>query len=310
MTKADPARPVFSVIICTVNRPDLIPAAVRSVLANDHPSFELIILDQSKDDSTERALAELIHDGRVRYHRLPRAGLSYAYNQGISLARGMLLAFTDDDCSAPPDWLRSIEQTFEKCPDVDLIYGQTLIAPELADAAGVVPTVRYTSERRLGRGHGFKVGGMGANFAMRSGLTDRVGGFDEALGGGGPLRSSQDFDFLYRVYRANAICLMTPAVWVYHYGLRNGEQWPDTMRAYGIGDGAFYFKHVRCRDMFALRLLVTRIGRLFLRESRSLLRKRRAHWTYLRSYFTGIRMSMRYDIDKNSRVYRLDPETT
>ena len=41
--------------------------------------------------------------------------------------------------------------------------------------------------------------GMGANFAARRGLMERVGGFDEILGGGGPLKSSQDFDLQYRV---------------------------------------------------------------------------------------------------------------
>ena len=297
--------PRLSVVICTVNRPDLIASAVRSVLDNDYPSFEVVVLDQSRDDATEKVLQPLLSDDRLRYKRLERVGLSYAYNQGIALARADLIAFTDDDCVAPRDWLESIEATLEHHPDVELLYGETLVAPELADVESVVPSVRYGKERKMGRGHGFEVGGMGANFAMRRSLVDRIGGFDEALGGGGPLRSSQDFDFLYRAYRQGAVCLMTPAVWVHHYGLRKDAQWLETLKAYGVGDGAFYMKHVRCRDFFALRLLATRIARLFLRELRKVGSRRGTEWTYLASYFTGMRMSMRYGIDTDRRLYRL-----
>jgi hypothetical protein len=102
---------------------------------------------------------------------------------------------------------------------------------------------------------------------------------------------------------------MTPAVWVHHYGLRDSQQWPETMRAYGIGDGAFYLKHIRCGDMTALRLLITRMARLILRETRNLVRGRGARWTYFRSYFTGMRMSMGYKIDREARLYRSEAQS-
>ena len=70
-----------------------------------------------------------------------------------------------------------------------------------------------------------------------------------------PLRSSQDFDFALRVYRAGFAVLLDPAVKVDHYGARTKAQWPGTLVAYGIGDGAFYGKHVRCRDPLAAWLL-------------------------------------------------------
>ena len=98
--------------------------------------------------------------------------------------------------------------------------------------------------------------GMGANMAMRRRMLDDIVGFDEALGGGAPLRSSQDFDFSLRAYRAGYAILLDHRVTVDHYGSRTPEQWPATQRNYGIGDGAFYSKHVRCGDLLALRLLL------------------------------------------------------
>ena len=297
--------PQMSAIICTVNRPEIIGTAVESVLSNDYSSFELLVVDQSRGASTEAALERFRSDARLRYVRIERVGLSAAYNAGIEMTQGSLLAFTDDDCTAPPQWLSTVAAAFERHPDVELLYGQTLIAPELQDAPGVVPSALIAQEEKLGRGYGFRVGAMGANFAMRRTLVERIGGFDEALGGGGPLRSSQDFDYLYRTYRAGAICLLCPDVWVHHYGIRTPEEWPNTLEAYGIGDGAFYLKHVRCGDLKALWLLVSRMGRLVARELRGLLLRRPVQWTYLRSYFTGMRLSLRYGVDRQKRLYRL-----
>lgn len=295
----------LSVVVCTVNRPQLIGAAVGSLLANDHPAFELLVVDQSRDASTETALQEFRGDPRFRYVHIERVGLSAAYNAGIEMTQAPLLAFTDDDCVAPAHWLSSIAAAFERHPDVELLYGQTLVAPELKDARGVVPSVSIPRERKLGRGYGFRIGAMGANFAIRRTLVGRIGGFDEALGGGGPLRSSQDFDYLYRAYRGGAICLLSPDVWVHHYGIRAPHEWPDTLRAYGIGDGAFYLKHVRCGDFRALWLLLTRMGRLFIRELRNGIRRQPVQWTYLRSYLTGMRLSLHYRVDRERRLYRL-----
>jgi glycosyltransferase involved in cell wall biosynthesis len=294
----------ISAIICTRNRPDPIGDAVGSVLANDHESFELLVIDQSDNDSTARALASYMSDARLHYVHLDRAGLSLAYNHGISLAKAPLVAFTDDDCIAPPDWLSCVAQEFAAHPDIDMLYGQTLAAPALEDMPGVLPSLAIDAEERLGIGYGFRIYGMGADFAIRKRLVARIGGFDEALGGGGPLRSSQDFDFQFRVYRSGAICLLSPRVWVHHYGIRDAQSWPSTQVAYGVGDGAFYFKHVRCGDRLALWLLSKRLARLTLHQLLNPIRRRPSEWPYLRSYFTGIARSLRFHIDRKTRLYQ------
>jgi GT2 family glycosyltransferase len=185
-------------------------------------------------------------DGRLRYVHSDRVGLSAAYNSGIAATSAEVLAFTDDDCIAPPDWAQSVSDAFVAHPDVDLLYGQVLGPPGMRTAPGVIPTLTFRQRRRMARGEDFEVFGMGANFAARRSLFRRVGGFDEILGGGGPLRSSQDFDLQFRAYRSGAVCLLEPRVCVTHYGLREHRRWPETLTAYGVGDGGFYMKHVRC----------------------------------------------------------------
>lgn len=294
-----------SAIICTRGRPDMIAGAVDSVLRNEHDSFELIVVDQSADKSTESALAELLQDSRLRYFHTHRVGLSYAYNLGIKLAVAPLLAFTDDDCIAPPQWLAAVERAFERHPDVEMLYGQTRAAQALEGAPGILPSLLIQSEEKLGQGVGFRIYGMGADFALRRSLVERIGGFDEALGGGGALKSSQDFDYQFRAYRAGAVCLLTPDVWVDHYGIRAGEAWASTMLSYGVGDGAFLLKHVRCGDMLALRILIARFGRRFLAEFANPLRGRPSQWPYVWGCLKGMRDSFRFKIDRKRRLYEL-----
>lgn len=294
---------MISCLICTRNRPDVIRAAVDSVLANNHEAFELTVVDQSTDGATGHALAPRRGDPRLRYMHVERAGLSAAYNTGIRASSSAIIACTDDDCVVPSDWLRSVAEAFARNPDVDLVYGQTLPAEEVSASEGIIPALSIERETKLGGGHPFYVYGMGANFATTRALFDRIGGFDEMLGGGAPLRSSQDFDYQYRAYLAGAVCLLTPAITVRHYGLRSYPDWPKTMQAYGIGDGAFYFKHMRCRDVTAARLMVTRLTPLLGRSIVSPLRRRGSYWIYLRSFVSGMRASLAFDVDRGRRLY-------
>jgi GT2 family glycosyltransferase len=277
------------------------------VLASKYQEFDVVVVDQSDDDSTGalvRTIAEL-HPDRVTYvHTMP-PGLSRAYNIGIASSTGDVLAFTDDDCIAPDDWMTSIVAAFTAEPEADMLYGQVNLPASLENHRGIVPTLDIPEPRRLSRADGFRIYGMGANFAVRRRLFERIGGFDEMLGGGGPLRSSQDFDFQYRAYVAGATTLLRPDVKVDHYGLRTGEQWPATLRAYGIGDGAFYSKHVRCGDLFALRLLAVRLGRMAAREALLALgiRKRGSQQIYLKGCLEGIRAGLRYPVDRQRRLY-------
>lgn len=295
----------LTAVICTRNRPAGIGRAVSSVLGNDHPDFDLIVIDQSDTDATRDALADLITaHPNLTYVHTTRVGLSAAYNAAIARAAGELIAFTDDDCVAPPDWLQQVERAFAEAQDADLLYGQVMAPADLNGVPGVLPTLPITRTRRLSRRHGFRIYGMGANFAARRRLFERIGGFDEVLGGGGPLRSSQDFDLQYRVYRAGLVTLLTPTVRVDHYGLRARADWPKTLTAYGVGDGGFYMKHLRCGDLYAgwlmARILVHQTVRVAVKP---LLRRGQHRAEYLRGVLLGARQSYRFGIDPTRRLY-------
>jgi len=300
----------ISVVVCTCNRPDTLEMTLASLDAQDHPSFEVIVVDQSSDERSREVVENLARmDGRFEYLRLETRGLSRAYNAGIARARWPLVAFTDDDCVAPADWLASVERTFAARPEIQLVYGQVL---EPADLDGIdysaIPVFAIPERRVLDRRHGFVVAGMGANFAARRNLFDEVGGFDEVLGGGGPLQSSQDFDFMYRVFRGGYSTLLEPDIKVAHYGYRDVSGWTATLRSYGVGVGGFFTKHARLGDLFATRLLVEALcgaGARTLKHFVMLRETRTNQLVYMRALLEGVRGSFRFPIDAHGRVYRL-----
>jgi len=303
----------LSVVICTRNRPDTLGQALESVAECDYPSFDVHVMDQSTDDKSQKVVEEIAarfaQKLKINYHHLEKAGLSRAYNLGIAASDGAIVACTDDDVVVPKDWVAQVAKAFAGDGEAGLLYGQVLVPESLQEAerngliVPALPIPKY--ERLIKGGTRYKVFGMGANFALRRSILDRVGPFDEALGGGGPLRSSQDFDFAYRVYRAGYAVILVPDVKVDHYGSRTSDQWPATMKAYGVGDGAFYSKHIRCGDPLALMLFGKVLFTSGARYAKTLLLERKLREDdYTPNLFVGIRDAAKFAIDPRHRLYR------
>jgi glycosyltransferase involved in cell wall biosynthesis len=89
--------PRISVLVPTYQREDLLCRALADILAQRHPSFETIVLDQTPQHrpETRAFLAEV--GPRIRHVPLERPGLMAALNAGLRLARGAIVWLTDDD---------------------------------------------------------------------------------------------------------------------------------------------------------------------------------------------------------------------
>ena len=93
-------------------RPDARPAlrtaaVVRAILGGEALPLEIVVVDQSEDESTKRAL-DLIGDERVRHVPLRPPSTSAARNEGARLARGEYVAFLDDDVEITTSWLAAL----------------------------------------------------------------------------------------------------------------------------------------------------------------------------------------------------------
>ena len=122
------ASPLVTVVIPTRNRASDVVRSVRAMLANDGPTFEVRVVDQSDDDSTHDALRGLLADVRLTYLRSPERGVSSARNLGCATARGTLIGFTDDDCEPSPGWVADIVAAFGLDPEIGMVFGSVLAA--------------------------------------------------------------------------------------------------------------------------------------------------------------------------------------
>lgn len=107
--------PRLSVIVRSFNRLPALAELLGALLAQDHDSFEVIVIEQTPDRAREDVarLDELARDPRLRILRYPPLGGPRARNEGVRAARGELLVFIDDDdLPASADWLRRHEANF------------------------------------------------------------------------------------------------------------------------------------------------------------------------------------------------------
>lgn len=101
-----PPPPGVSVIIPAYNYAAYLGAAITSVLGQDHPNFEIIVVDDGSTDHTAEVVAGFT-DARIRYVYQANAGLSAARNTGIGEARHEYVAFLDADDQWLPTHLSS-----------------------------------------------------------------------------------------------------------------------------------------------------------------------------------------------------------
>ncbi len=90
--------PLFSVVIPTYNRAARLRQAIESVLVQDCPDWELVIVDDGSTDETE-AVGTVYQqsDDRIRYFYQRNRQLNGARNTGVRMARGRYVCFLDDD---------------------------------------------------------------------------------------------------------------------------------------------------------------------------------------------------------------------
>jgi glycosyltransferase involved in cell wall biosynthesis len=115
-------RPVFTVILTTYNRCDVVPEAIASVLRQTFPDYELFVVDNGSTDVT-RQVVEQFRDARLTYvcNPNPTTSCEAPRNLGIQMARGALISFLDDDDIWYPERLREVKAAFEAHPDAQVV---------------------------------------------------------------------------------------------------------------------------------------------------------------------------------------------
>ena len=154
-----------SVVILTYRRPDDLPRAIASVVAQqDVPSsYEILVVDNDPDGSAKAVVTAMAARNAVpiRYVHEPRPGISHARNTGVEHAAGRYLAFFDDDQEADPGWLSHLLDALQRFR-ADAVVGPVL--PLFPADFGEIDAYRrgvYTRDARVPTGTPLRLWSIG-----------------------------------------------------------------------------------------------------------------------------------------------------
>lgn len=198
-----PETPLVSVVMPAYNAGPYLEAAIRSVLEQDYPAVELIVVDDGSSDGTPEFAAGF--GERVRVLRQRNAGPAAARNRGMAAARGELVAFLDADDVWLPGKLRAQVDHLRSHPEVGIVYGAFLrwsAGPDGSFGPPPVPPGADPGVPLVREQSGWIYTGLlfdnivhVITAMLRKPVVDRLGGFDESL------RTGEDYDFWLRASR-------------------------------------------------------------------------------------------------------------
>jgi biofilm PGA synthesis N-glycosyltransferase PgaC len=177
------AEPV-SIIICARNEAENLMNFLPSVLEQNYPSFEVIVVNDCSEDSSDDVLGEFL----LQYPHLKVSSITkdpkFTHNKkfaqfiGIKAASNELLVFTDADCQPESDkWLSLIVSNFDGQTDIVLGYGGYLDEKGLLNRY-IRFDCMFIAMQYIGMAiRGIPYMGVGRNLAYRRSLFFRKKGF-------------------------------------------------------------------------------------------------------------------------------------
>ncbi len=114
----------ISVIIPTYNHAQYLGEAIESVLSQDYPDMEVIVVNDGSTDNTQEVSSR--YHGKITFIEQPNGGCSTARNAGLNVASGEYIAFLDSDDSLLPGSLLVRAQYLDNHPEVGMVCGDVI----------------------------------------------------------------------------------------------------------------------------------------------------------------------------------------
>lgn len=226
---------LISVVVCTYNRSALLSDCLYSLVGQNAEKqlFEILIVDnKSTDDTIEVAQRFINKYENIRLIHENKLGLGNARNRGWKQAKGEYVAYTDDDCKLPDDWISTAIKIINNVrPSV---FGGP-VRPFYNSEKPKWYLDQYGSlvlkgpARRLEKNE-FLFGG---NFFIRKKLIENLGGFSTALGMRGKQLGYGEETFLLRqIFNEcpKEKVFYDPTLYVLHLVRKEKMRWPWIIR--------------------------------------------------------------------------------
>ncbi len=221
--------PTVSIIVAVYNGADMIGTCIESLLNQDYPAdkYDIIIVENGSTDNT----AEVVQRYPIRFVQSRARGKQAALNLAIGHSDAEIIAMTDADCIADPQWLSRLVQPYSD-PEVGGVGG--LIAPYVHAKRSIIerfselqnPLINYMSGDNEFLPHLY-----GANCSYRRVLLNQVGNYDTRL----PISDDTDICWRVQIKTGKRIVYAEDAI-IYHHHRSTRQGLARQYYHYGYGE--------------------------------------------------------------------------
>ena len=137
-------RPLVSIITPSYNMAPFLEETIQSVLSQDYPYIEYIVMDGGSTDGSLEILKR--YEGRLRYVSEPDRGQTEAINKGFALSKGHVFAFLCADDTYLPGAVTAAVRHMVSHPEHGGVYGEGYLTDEKGARLGRYPTRAFDPE--------------------------------------------------------------------------------------------------------------------------------------------------------------------
>ncbi len=189
---------LISIVLKILNEEDNIADLLDSLVIQEGP-IEIVIVDADSDDRTHEIVSDYMERYPFIHLHIKRGSRGVGLNHGLSLAQGDVIALTDGDCIANPNWVSSIRHTM------------TAGASMMAGRSINIGLKAWEELDRVELNYkGVDCTWPGCNLALIREVYEKVGGVDPWF------ITAEDIDFNFRVIEAGFSIEHDPGMIVYN----------------------------------------------------------------------------------------------
>ncbi|WP_267361662.1 MULTISPECIES: glycosyltransferase family A protein [unclassified Methylobacterium] len=229
----------FSLIVSTIGQTLHFERFLDSLVAQQFKDFEVIVIDQSGGVAIQDQL-DAFRERLLIVYTTSARGLSLGRNRGLTLARGELVAFPDDDCWYKEDLLKQVHETL-RSKHLDGVFGRCIDNFDKSVAG------RHSNNAQLVSKHNVWKCGVSATIFIRRSAIEKIGLFDTTIGLGSETQflSGEETDLILRGINLKLAFFYDPSIVVLHdsstevsFARRAARTW-----SYGLGMGLVLRRH-------------------------------------------------------------------